>query len=168
MQQAYSIDAIRPWRTAALVAFTVAAVELVALVAGALAVFGYPVVRAHEQARATRSASAAQARSKPPPAPPRPPMLARGQTSILVLNANGLAGSAAGAADDIRALHYPVAYVGNAQDQTRRRSVVMYAPSLDREARLLANELHVGQISPLDGIRPAALRGARLVLLVGG
>jgi hypothetical protein len=167
VQQAYSIDPVRPWRTAALVAFTVAAVELVALVAGGMAVFGYPFVRAHEQARAARSASAASARSKPP-APPRPPVLTRGQTSVLVLNANGLAGAAQAAADDVRAHHYPVAYVGNARDQTRRRSVVMYAPSLDREARRLAVELHVGQISPLDGILPAALRGARLVLLVGG
>ena len=163
MQQAYSIDTVRPWRTAALVASTLAAVELVLLFVGGVVAFGLPLARSHAS-----TGAAPGHRAKSPPPPPRPPMLARAHVPVLVLNANGLAGAAADAADDVRARHYPVAGVGNAEDQTRPRSVVMYAPSFDREARRLANELHVSVVSPLDGIRVRALKGAKLLLLVGG
>jgi LytR cell envelope-related transcriptional attenuator len=164
VQQAYSIDAVRPWRTAALVASALAALELVLLFVGGVVAFGLPLARSH----ASTGSAAPAHRTKSPPAPPRPPMLARAQVPVLVLNANGLAGAAAAAADNVRVRHYPVAGVGNADDQTRPRSVVMYAPSFDREARRLANELHVGIVSPLDGIRLRALKGAKLLLLVGG
>jgi LytR cell envelope-related transcriptional attenuator len=164
VQQAYSIEAVRPWRTAALVASALAAAELVLLLVGGVVAFGLPV--AHVRART--GAAPPHQRAKSPPPPPRPPMLARAQVPVLVLNANGLAGAAADAADDVRVLSYPVSGVGNADDQTRPRSVVMYAPSFDREARRLANEIHVAIVSPLDGIRPRALTGAKLLLLVGG
>ncbi len=163
MQQAYSIEAVRPWRTAAFVASALAAVELVLLFVGGVVAFGLPLARSH-----AASGAAADHRAKSTPPPPRRPMLARAQVPVLVLNANGLAGAAAAAADDVRVLHYPVAGVGNADDQTRPRSVVMYAPSFDREARRLANELHVALVSPLDGIRVRALKRAKLLLLVGG
>jgi hypothetical protein len=164
VQQAYSIEAVRPWRTAALVASALAAAELVLLLVGGVVAFGLPV--AHVRART--GAAPPHQRAKSPPPPPRPPMLARAQVPVLVLNANGLAGAAAAAADDVRVLHYPVAGVGNADDQARPRSVVMYAPSFDREARRLANELHVAVVSPLDGIRLRTLKRAKLLLLVGG
>jgi hypothetical protein len=163
VQQAYSIEAVRPWRTAAFVASALAAVELVLLFVGGVVAFGLPLARSH----AASGAAAADHRAKSPPPPPRRPMLARTQVAVLVLNANGLAGAAAAAADDVRVHHYPVAGVGNADDQTRPRSVVMYAPSFDREARRLANELHVALVSPLDGIRVRALKRAKLLLLVG-
>ncbi len=164
MQQAYPFEAVRPWRTAAFVAAAIAAFELILLVVGGIVVFGPPLTRIEAPIGPAPTSS----RTKPPPAPPRPPMVAREHTPVLVLNANGLAGAAAGAADAVRVRHYPVAGVGNAEDQTRKRSVVMYAPTFDREAERLAAELLVPLVSPLDGVRTTDLHGAKLVFLVGG
>ena len=43
----------------------------------------------------------------------------------------------------------------------------MYRPGLLLEARRLAREAGIRLVSPLDGLRIADLRGARLVVLLG-
>ena len=56
--------------------------------------------------------------------------------------------------------------VGNAPAITPR-SVVMYRPGYEAEGRRLGRDLRVRIVRPLDGMRPAQLLGAHLVLIIG-
>ena len=102
------LETLRPWRTATLVASGVAALELVLLVAAGIALFGNPLLDRLRgpAAPAARSKAAAPAVPRPVPTVERAPRLARSETSILVLNGNGVAGSAGLAADRARSLGY--------------------------------------------------------------
>ena len=44
----------------------------------------------------------------------------------------------------------------------------MYRAGLNREGSRLAHELGIGIASPLDGLRPRDLHGAKLAVVVGG
>lgn len=175
MQQPPSppIDALeRRWRTAALVAWAVAAVELVAVATLSALLVGRPVL-----GRAAASPAAARPERTHPRAGagiaparfPRPlaPQLSRRRTAVLVLNGNGVAGAAAAAAARVRARGYVVAAVGNAPRSDYARSLVMYRPGYEAEARRLARDLGLGLVAPLDGLRPPELRGAHAALIVG-
>ncbi|HEV3408594.1 MAG TPA: LytR C-terminal domain-containing protein [Gaiellaceae bacterium] len=155
-----------PWRTAALVAAGVAAVELVLLVAVGLALAAEPFADDAGRAVATRTAN------EPGPGPqgerePTSPTLSRGETSVLVLNGNGLQGAAATAAGRVRTHGYLIAGTGNAPRSDLRRSLVMYRPGYRREAERLAKDLGVRRVGPLDGVRAAALQGAHVAFVVG-
>ena len=153
------------WRTAALFAAAVAAVELVALIA--LGMVALPSLASDEPAAVQRSektkAPARRAKSVPADAPALP----RQRTSVLVLNGNGRTGAAAHAADVVKGLRYRISAVGNAPNQNFARTVVMYGPGRRAEAARLARDLRISTVSPLDGIRPAQLRGAHVALIVG-
>jgi hypothetical protein len=170
------LRAPQPWRSAALIAAAVATVELVLLVVLGIVVFGKffsgqveratdPVTVAKaavaqaDEAAAAGGGSAAQAR----------PMLDRGETSVIVLNGNGVAGAAAATADRIRARHYRIAATDNAPRSDFARSLVMYRPGYEREAKRLALDLDfgIGRITPLDGLRARALRGAHVAFIIG-
>ncbi len=43
----------------------------------------------------------------------------------------------------------------------------MFQPGLRAEALRLARDLHVRVVSPLDGLRPRDLHGAKLALVLG-
>jgi len=47
------------------------------------------------------------------------------------------------------------------------RTLVMYRRGYAAEGLRLAHDLHLRIVSPLDGMRPAQLMGAHLVLIVG-
>ena len=90
---------IRPWRTAALVAAAVAAVELLVLV-----VVGGALIAKPSSGTAARPRTKAKPRARATRAPLRPKVhhaaapaarLARGKVSVLVLNGNGRQGAAA-------------------------------------------------------------------------
>jgi hypothetical protein len=83
-----------------------------------------------------------------------------------VLNGNGQAGAAHAAADRVQAHGYLLGNVGNAPEITPH-TVVMFRPGFVAEGRRLARDLHVRIVRPLDGIRPAQLLGAHLVLILG-
>jgi hypothetical protein len=151
-----------PWRTIAVVASGVAAIELLVLTIVGIAVLAKPMAKR----AAVREANAA-------PAPKRPaahtrPILSRGAVSVTVLNGNGVSGAAAAEASRVRARGYEIGVVGNAPRGGYGRTIVMYRPGLDREGSRLAHELGIGIASPLDGLRPRDLHGAKLAVVIGG
>jgi hypothetical protein len=160
----------RPWRIATLVACAVAAVELVLLVGAAALLFGDDVARALER----RAQEAAIAPATKPPAPAQAKAaagpvakLARGETSVMVLNGNGHSGAAASAATRLRGFGYVIAATGNATRQDYATSLVMYRPGYRGEAVRLARDLKLKVVGPLDGMPKSALMGGQLALVVG-
>jgi hypothetical protein len=161
---------VRPWRKATVVASSIAAIELVLLVAAGIALLGRNLAH-HAQASApARHAAAKPQQAKPALARPEPigkPTLARSATSVLVLNGNGRPGAAATEANVVGTRGYQLARVGNAPRTDYVRSVVMYRPGYRAEAARLAHDIGVPLFAPLDGLTPAALGRAQLVVLVG-
>jgi LytR cell envelope-related transcriptional attenuator len=156
---------VRPWRTAAVVASAVAAVELVVLLVIGVALLARPV------AEKVKEAAVAQALAppvkKPKAVPLGAPKLARAETAVLVLNGNGRTGAASVEADRVRAKGYQVASVGDAPRRDYARSLVMFRPGFAPEAHRLARDLRIRIVGPLDGLRPAALQGAHAVVVLG-
>jgi LytR cell envelope-related transcriptional attenuator len=165
---------VRPWRTATIVASLIAAVELVLIAVLAVALFGGPLLD-WAQGTAERDAAPAAKKRAPaeveqrvqPPAVPAKPKLARTETSVLVLNGNGIAGAAASTGELVRQKGYVVAAVGNAARSDYRRSVVMYRPGYAPEATRFARDLRVKIVSPLDGLRLKDLMGAHVAIVLG-
>ena len=165
---------VRPWRTATIVASLVAAVELVLIAVLAIALFGQPLL---DWAQGTAQHSTAPAAKKREPvsveqrvqprAAPAKPKLARTETSVLVLNGNGVSGAAASTGALVRQKGYVIAAVGNAARSDYRRSVVMYRPGYAPEAARFARDLRVEIVSPLDGLRTKDLMGAHVAVVIG-
>ena len=162
-----SLDVVRPWRTATLVASAVAAVELVILVVVAVALLGNPV---GERIRAEAEQARVVAANPPPPAAMRDgtPRLPRAATAVLILNGNGVTGAAGEAAERVRRLGYVVGAVGNAPRSDHTRSVVMYRDGYRPEAARLARDVGVSIVAPLDGLPLERLMGAHVVYVVAG
>jgi hypothetical protein len=165
---------VRPWRTATIVAVLVAVLELLLIVGFVVAVFGQPMVEwvqgTAERSTApaakkralhagVKSAEAREGRSAP--------KLPRTETSVLVLNGNGIAGAAAAEGELVRHKGYVIAAVGNAPRNDYRRSVVMYRPGYAREAARFARDVRVKIVSPLDGLRLKDLMGAHVAIVLG-
>jgi len=152
-----------PWRTIAVVASGVAALELLVLTIVGIAVLAKPMAKR----AAVHEAAAAAAPPKKPAAHTRP-ILSRGAVSVTVLNGNGVSGAAAAEASRVRARGYKIGVVGNAPRGGYGRSIVMYRAGLNREGSRLAHDLGIGMASPLDGLRPRDLHGAKLAVVIGG
>ncbi len=158
----------RTWRTAALVAAAVAAVELIVLilVGGALiakhstAAAGKP-----EKAVAKPSHSSTAALARQPAAPAA--RLTRARVRVLVLNGNGRRGAAAATASRIARRGYRIGGVANAPRSDFTRSLVMYRRGFEGEGRRLAHDLGIRIVGPLDGLRTSQLHGANAVVVVG-
>jgi LytR cell envelope-related transcriptional attenuator len=160
------LDLAHPWRTRAIIAAAVAAVELVALlVAGVVLVA--PALGRHMRHAATVKALAPAAAPKKHATKPKQPTLTRGETSVLVLNGNGRTGAAAAEAQRIRGLGYMIGGVGNAPQTTYGRSVVMYRPGFRPEALRLARDTRILIVTPLDGLRRSAMQGAHVAVILG-
>jgi hypothetical protein len=167
-----------PWRTAAVIAAGVAAVELfillvIGVVLGAKLLTDNAekaVISATTAAKtaattpATTESSSKNAKGSSTPAA----SLSRNKTSVVVLNGNGLPGAAAVAAQRLRHFHYIVASTGNAPRTDFRRSLVMYRKGYEGEAIRLAHDLHLRRVTPLDGLKLHDLQGAHLALIIGG
>jgi len=104
-----------------------------------------------------------------PPAKPKhhkPALPAPAKTPVMVLNANGVAGAAGAVAGKLNAYGYPTPVVTNA----RQRGVpptIMYAPGYGAAARAVARKIgHILYVTPLDGVKPSELHGAKLVVYV--
>ncbi len=162
----HPLPSYSPWRTRALVASAVAALELVALLGVGAAAVVPSFVRDLEGAAREQQLAPAVPKPKPTKSAPRP-LLDRSETSVVVLNGNGVAGAASDNADRVRALSYVVAAVGNSPRPNEGKTVVMYRPGFEPEAHRLARDLGVKLVGPLDGLRAPDLMGAHMAVLVG-
>lgn len=153
-----------PWRRTAIVASGIAALELAGLAVLALPALGRTVAEEVKTAAVERVLA-------PVPKPDRvaktAPALPRGETSVIVLNGNGLTGAAGEAGRRVRGLGYLVTGTANAPRSDYRRSLVLYRPGRKAEAQRLARDLHVKVVGPLDGLRKRDLMGAHLALILG-
>lgn len=158
-----------PWRKATFVALGVAALELALLLALVVPMLGREVadkVRESSTARMLAPVTPkpeTTAKAKPEAGTVAP----RADTSVLVLNGNGVAGAASEAGTRVHGLGYIVAGVGNAPRSDYRRSLVMYRPGREAEARRLAKDLGIKVVAPLDGIGPDELLGGHVAVVLG-
>jgi hypothetical protein len=165
-------ELVRPWRTATLVASSVAALELVLLICVGALLFAKPLSRAIRH-HAVAVAAARPKKAVPAvhhrhvPTPVAAPKLARGQTRVLVLNGNGRSGVAHAAAQKLSGLGYEIAGMANARRQDYATTVVMYRPGYRAEGVRLARDIHAKVVGPLDGLRPSALDGGELAVILG-
>jgi hypothetical protein len=162
MEHAVPFEPVRPWRTAAIVATGVAALELLALIAAGTVLLGRSVV-SHGARAAAKPTTSRPATTKPS----RHPSLPRAKTRIVVLNGNGQAGAAAAEASTLRARGYKISAVGNAQRATHGPTLIMYRPGFAAEGQRLARDTGIGVVTALDGMQPSSLRRAQLVVVLG-
>ena len=158
-----SAPAPQSWRTATLVASSVAALELVVLLIVGIALVAKPLSAHAKEAALTQATGIAKVPSRPEP---KSATLSRGETSVLVLNGNGVAGAAAATAARARARGYAVSGTGNAA-RNYGQSVVMYRPGRRPEAKRLAADMGIRLVGPLDGIKLRQLLGAQVVVVLG-
>jgi len=163
-----------PWRSATLVAVTIAIVELVGLIfSGALL-----LARSNPQHRTATTAAKAQAKpavvhARRHVAPVKRvrvavhPLRARSAVRVLVLNGNGRQGAAHTEAARLQGLGYVIGGAANAQRHDYAQSMVMFVPGWQKEAQRLAHDTGIRLVAPVDGVTAATLRGSRVVVLLG-
>jgi hypothetical protein len=170
-----SLSSPGTWRAAAILAAGVAALELVVIVVVVLAAFAKPfsgdadivaAVTPGKKAAKVEASKPADPAKKPTPAP-AVAKLARNETSVIILNGNGIQGAADEAAGVVQSLRYLIAGTGNAPRTDFARSLVMYRPGYKGEAMRLAEDVRVRRVVPLDGMRAAELQGAHVALILG-
>jgi hypothetical protein len=164
---------IQPWRTAAIVAVAVAAVELLVLVVVGGALIAKPSSGSAARPAKAKVAASSTAKTKAPAthvvhrtAVPAA-HLSRTRVTVLVLNGNGRQGAAASTAARVSRRGYKIGGVANAPSSDFTRSLVMYRRGFEGEGRRLARDLGIGIVGPLDGLRTSQLHGANAVVVVG-
>ncbi len=166
-----TFDAVRPWRTATLVASAIAAAELLLLVLLGISMIGKPLSQKAERAAAAKLAVPLPSKTTQDSpvkfAKTKKPTLARAATRVTILNGNGQQGAAAAQAGQVRQYGYPITAVGNAPKTDYTRSMVMYRGRFRPEAARLAKDLDVKIVTPLDGLPVGALEGAHVAVIVG-
>ena len=163
MQHAEQLSTSFPWRTATLVVGAVAAAELVALIGiGAVHLAPKP---SHASAVAAKPKPAVHVHKVAPP--PSHPLRPRSSVRVLVLNGNGVQGAASSEATRLQVDGYRIGGAQNAQRHDYAQSMVMYVPGWVKEARRLAHESGVRLVAPIDGLKPAQLRGSKIVVILG-
>jgi LytR cell envelope-related transcriptional attenuator len=170
MEQSMSMppDAlVRSWRTATLVASTIAAVELVLILILGVALLGKPLSERMRDTAQERSLGITTEKPSRPKIASSTARLSRAETTVLVLNGNGVTGAAHEAADRVEARGYSIGDVGNAKRTDYTRSVVMYRPGYRGEALRLARDLRIKIVGPLDGMRVREMMGAHVAVVVG-
>jgi LytR cell envelope-related transcriptional attenuator len=160
---------VRPWRLAAFIAGSIAALELLVLLAiggGALV----EAVSSRLDVAARQHALAPPKKQAPKPATdtkPEPAKLPRTKTIVLVLNGNGRTGAAATAAARVKRDGYKIGAVGNAPRTNFAQDLVMFRPGFAGEGRRLAHDFGTKRVGPLDGIRIRDLGRAHAVIVLG-
>jgi LytR cell envelope-related transcriptional attenuator len=95
------------------------------------------------------------------------PLRPRSRISVLVLNGNGISGVAGTEATDILARGYAHAIPTDAASSDYARSLVLYRPGWQREAKRLARDARIATVAPLDGTVAPAYAHVPLVLILG-
>ncbi len=177
MQSISTSDAlVRPWRTATIVVAAIAVAELLVLLALGITTYGQSILDATTGSTTHAQSTKSHTQRTPTAHTTRPakehetsaaPRLPRTETSVLVLNGNGVSGAAATESDRLHRKGYVVAAVGNAGRSDYPRSIVMYRPGFKPEAARLARDLRVKIVSPLDGLRKSDLMGAHVAIVIG-
>ena len=157
----------RTWRTTAILASGLAALELLILLVVATAWIGKDVTAQAKEAGLARATGIPSSAAKPIKPEPKKVTLPRGETSVIVLNGNGRSGAAAKEASRVRARGYAISGTGNAARSDYGRSVVMYRAGRRPEAKRLARDLGIRLVGPLEGIRKRDLMGAHVAVIVG-
>jgi hypothetical protein len=165
------LELIRPWRTATLVVALVAAVELCLLVVAALILAGRSLVP-HDTAAAAPAVKKGVVHTFTPPPVHVAKVVAhlpRAKVNVIILNGNGVHGAAASAAALVTARGYKVKEVGNAKRTGYPAWQLMYGPGFAGEAKRFARDLGMSAstVGPLDGMKPKALHGSQLLLILG-
>ena len=180
MDHSTHLPSADPWRAATIVAAAIATVELFILVLIAVAFstrfFAGEVNRAAESVpqgsaavqTATEPSTSGSDTQKSEASKPVEPMLPRGETAVIVLNGNGIAGAAAILADNVRARGYLISGSANAPRSDFAQSIVMFRPGYEREAERLGADMKIKRVVPLDGMSKGDLQGAHLALILGG
>jgi LytR cell envelope-related transcriptional attenuator len=158
---------VRSWRTATMVASAVAALELVLILILGVALLGKPLSERMRDTAQQRTLGITTAPAKKPKIGSSVPQLSRPETTVMILNGNGVAGAAHATASQAEARGYSIGQVGNAKRTDFTRSVVMYRPGFRGEALRLARDLRIKIVGPLDGMRTRDLMGAHLAVVVG-
>ena len=110
---------VRPWRTATLIASAVAAVELVVILVLGVVLVGKPLTEKMRDAARDRTLGAPAAAPATKPRIGRSvPRLSREDTSVLILNGNGVSGAAHAAASRVRARGYSIGEAHAVLEQT--------------------------------------------------
>jgi hypothetical protein len=165
-----------PWRSTALVAAGIAALELLLIVVLAFGIIVRPLMH-RDSGTATAKTKAVQAETSGAPAKTdakkdakaaQPaPILARTKTRVLILNGNGRSGAASEKAAYVMTKGYPIAATENAPRSDFARSLVMYRPGHEAEAKRFGKDFGIAAVSPLDGLSKQDLQGAVVVLIIG-
>lgn len=167
---------IRPWRLATLAASLIAGVELIALVLLGFLLLAKPLshaIQRHATATATASVvKSVKAKTAPTHKLVKAPAVGvakvpRSHISVLVLNGNGRTGVAHVEAAKLLHLGYKVGGAANAKRSDYATSVVMFKSGFAAEGHRLARDLHVSVVGALDGMKPSALHGSQLVIVLG-
>jgi hypothetical protein len=170
MEQSMSMppDAlVRSWRTATIIASSIAAVELVLILILGVALLGKPLSERMRDTAQQRSLGITTEKPQKPKIASSVPKLSRAETTVLVLNGNGVTGAAHEAASRVESRGYSIGHVGNAKRTDFTRSVVMYRPGYRGEAVRLARDLRIRIVGPLDGMSVRELMGAHVAVIVG-
>jgi LytR cell envelope-related transcriptional attenuator len=140
-----------PWRLATLVASAVVLATLGALV----------LTRGPGQTRPEPGPGRVQKGPALPPARPR------GRISVLVLNGNGIGGAAGTAATGLLARGYRHAIPTDAPNLDYSRSLVLFRPGWEREAKRLSHDVRIATVAPLDGRVAPLYAHVPLVVILG-
>jgi len=151
VEHAHPLDRDFPWRTVLL------AVSALALAAGS-------VVALVDRPAGTRPVAATGHVQKGQALPPLRP---RARVSVLVLNGNGLSGAAGKEATALLARGYSHAIPTDAQSLNYARSVVLFRPGWQREARRLARDVHIPVVATLDGTVAPQYAHVPLIVILG-
>ena len=96
-----------------------------------------------------------------------PPLRPRAAISVLVLNGNGVSGAAGGEATGLLAQGYRRAIPGDAPSLDYARSLVLFRPGWQREARRLGRDARIATVAPLDGRVAREYASVPLVVILG-
>ena len=80
---------------------------------------------------------------------------------MLILNGNGRSGAASEKASWVMTKGYPIAATANASRTDFARSLVMYKPGFEAEAKRFGKDFDVSRVIPLDGINEERAPGRR-------